>query len=187
MERTRETIIWPFFPVSFSSRKFFSPHFYLNFLGHCEVFSGRFSDFFSGYILLFSGKYFKISRYFFYFWQGNEFFLYGHRIFFFPVKFAFFRRKNFLSSGSFQKFFLVTILLGQNIENFLMINFFLPGKTKHCPPEGDRERRSWGVDLFVLMFDLPKGGANALSRSVPLDSFSKLNVTGERKLGFQKH
>ena len=84
----------------------------------------------------------KFQGIFFIFDREINFFVWAQNFFSCEICF-FFAGRIFCPRAVFKNFsWEVTILLEQKIENFLMINFFLPGKTKHCPPEGDRERRS---------------------------------------------
>ena len=86
-------------------------------------------------ILKFQGIFFISDREMIFFCMGTEFS-------FFLSNLLFFAGRIFCPRAVFKNFsWEVTILLEQKIENFL-INFFSPGLKKHCPPEGDRERRS---------------------------------------------
>ena len=71
---TREANIWPFLPFLSLVENGFLAHCYLHFIGHCEVSSGRFWDFFSGCILFFSGRNSLILRYFFMTGKYKDFF-----------------------------------------------------------------------------------------------------------------
>ena len=134
MKSARETIFWHFFLFFSRVENIFLAHFYLNFLGHSEVFSGRFSDFFSGLWFFFSGRNFRISRYFLDFDGENIDFFSRAKIFFSRVEFFCFFLGHIFFLWLFSRFFSrpVSKLLGQNIENFLGFNFFFLGEeNKH--------------------------------------------------------
>ena len=135
MKSNRETIFWHLFLFFSRVKNIFLAHFYLNFLGHFEVFSGRFSDFFSVCILFFSGWNIRIWRYFYVFDGGNFDFFSRAKNFFSRVEFCcFFSGTNFSSLAVFNIFSrTVSNLLGQKIENFLGGGgiFFFSGKKKN--------------------------------------------------------
>ena len=101
---------------------FFSPTFYFFFLGHSEVFSGRFSDFFS----VFPRERFWNFEVFFEFWRENFVFFFSGIEFFSQIEFVFF----LLGHNFFVKLFSwflsrsVWKLFGQIVENFLGFQFF---------------------------------------------------------------
>ena len=129
MKIAGETIFLPFFWFFSRVKNIFLAYFYLNFLGHFKVFSGRFSDFFSVCILFFSGWNLRILRYFDVFDGGNFDFFSRAKNFFSRVEFCcFFSGTNFSSRAVFNIFSrTVSNLLGQKIENFLGRNFFFLG------------------------------------------------------------
>ena len=106
MKSARETIIWPFFLFFSRVENIFLAHFYLNFLGHSEVFSDRFPDFLSGLeffsrveFLEFLGTFWILTGKILIFFSGKDIFFSGWIL-------LFFSRAHFFFSGCFQDFFL---------------------------------------------------------------------------------
>ena len=125
MKRARETNVWIYFCFFSRVKNIFLDHFYLKFMGHFEVFSGRFSIFFSVCILFVSGWNFRILWYFYVFNGETSIFFLWQRIFFFSGRICcFFLRYNFSSRAVFNIF--------SRAENwkFSREDFFFSGKKK---------------------------------------------------------
>ena len=138
MISARETNFLPCFWFFSRVKTIFLAHFYLNFLGHSEVFSGRFSDFFSVYILFFSAEISEFEGIFMFFTGAMSIFFSRAKNFFSRVEFSVFFPGTIFSSRAVFNIFsrAISNLLGRKIENFLGRDFFFLGKKKKTGLKG---------------------------------------------------
>ena len=99
IESARQNVFWYF-------SWFFSRPLFFIFLGQSEVFSGTFSNFFSGWFFFFLGQKFMNFKVFFPFGRENLKYFSRAKNFFFGLNFAVFSWAQIFFSGCFQDFFL---------------------------------------------------------------------------------